>query len=56
MPIGVLGCLTLGSFFALEIAISLSFPNRSRSGDMELQNSVLGEIRRDIKGKNGDSV
>lgn len=52
----MLGGPTLGSFFALEIAIALSFPNRSRPDDMELQNSVLGEVKRDVKGKNGDSV
>lgn len=55
-PVGVLGCPTLGSFLAMEIARALSFPNWSGSDLMEVKSSVLGEIRREIQGKDGDSV
>lgn len=55
-PLGVLGFPTLGSFLALEIAMALRFPNRSGSDHLELQNFILGEVRREIQGKNGDLV
>ena len=55
-PVGVLGCPTLGSFLALESTIALSFPNRSESDNIELQSSLLGEIRRKVQGNIDDSV